>query len=205
MRLQSVISEEMLDQVREVSGKEIPDYVIACVGGGSNAIGSFYHYLDNKNVKLVAVEAAGKGVDSGETAATMVTGRPGVIHGSRTMLMQTDDGQITEPYSVSAGLDYPGIGPIHSYLHKTGRVLFDNVTDEEALQAAFRLTRLEGIVPALESAHALAWLAKHKFNKDDVVVVTISGRGDKDMDTYIKYMERTPQPLKGGSQWSLTI
>jgi tryptophan synthase beta chain len=188
-RLQSVISEEMLDQVREVSGKEYPDYVIACVGGGSNAIGSFFHYLDNNNVNLIAVEAAGKGVDSGETAATMMTGRPGVIHGSRTMLMQTDDGQITEPYSV--GLDYPGIGPIHSYLHKTGRVFFDNVTDDEALQAAFRLTRLEGIVPALESAHALAWLAKHKFNKEDVVVVTISGRGDKDMDTYIKYMERS--------------
>jgi tryptophan synthase beta chain len=192
-RLQSVISEEMLDQVREVSGKENPDYIIACVGGGSNAIGSFYHYLDNEQVKLIAVEAAGKGVESGETAATMVKGRPGVIHGSKTMLMQTDDGQITEPYSVSAGLDYPGIGPIHSYLHKTGRVVFDNVTDDEALEAAFRLTRVEGIVPALESAHALAWLAKHKFNKEDVVVVTVSGRGDKDMDTYIKYMEnRSP-------------
>jgi len=198
-RLQSVISEEMLVQVKEVSGNENPDYIIACVGGGSNAIGSFYHYLDNKDVKLVAVEAAGKGVDSGETAATMVTGRPGVIHGSRTMLMQTDDGQITEPYSVSAGLDYPGIGPIHSHLHKTGRVIFDNVTDDEALDAAFRLTRLEGIIPALESAHALAWLAKHKFKKDDVVVVTVSGRGDKDMDTYIRYMEdRPPSPLKGG-------
>jgi tryptophan synthase beta chain len=198
-RLQSVISEEMLDQVRELSGKEYPDYIIACVGGGSNAIGSFYHYLDNKSVKLIAVEAAGKGVDSGETAATMVKGRPGVIHGSRTMLMQTEDGQITEPYSVSAGLDYPGIGPIHSYLHQKGRVLFDNVTDDEALEAAYRLTRLEGIIPALESAHALAWLAKHKFNKDDVVVVTVSGRGDKDMDTYIRYMGRTPQPPQGGA------
>jgi len=191
-RLQSVISEEMLSQVREVSGKEDPDYIVACVGGGSNAIGSFYHYLDNKDVKLIAVEAAGKGVDSGETAATMVKGRPGVIHGSRTMLMQTEDGQITEPYSVSAGLDYPGIGPIHAFLHKTGRVVFDNVTDDEALEAAFRLTRLEGIVPALESAHALAWLGKHKFRRDDVVVVTISGRGDKDMDTYIRYMEAHP-------------
>lgn len=195
-RLQSVISEEMLDQVREISGKEDPDYIIACIGGGSNAIGSFYHYLDNEHVNLIAVEAAGKGVESGETAATMVTGRPGVIHGSRTMLMQTDDGQITEPYSVSAGLDYPGIGPIHSYLHKTGRVVFDNVTDDEALEAAFRLTRLEGIVPALESAHALAWLAKHKFNKEDVVVVTISGRGDKDMDTYIRYMENRPPNIE---------
>jgi tryptophan synthase beta chain len=191
-RLQSVISEEMQFQVREVTGKENPDYIIACVGGGSNAIGSFYHYLENNRVQLIAVEAGGKGVESGETAATMVTGRPGIIHGSRTMLMQTDDGQITEPYSVSAGLDYPGIGPIHSYLHKIKRVVFDNVNDDEALEAAFRLTRLEGIVPALESAHALAWLGKHKFKKDDVVVVTISGRGDKDMDTYIKYMENAP-------------
>jgi tryptophan synthase beta chain len=191
-RLQSVISEEMQFQVREVTGKENPDYIIACVGGGSNAIGSFYHYLENDRVQLIAVEAGGKGVESGETAATMVTGRPGVIHGSRTMLMQTDDGQITEPYSISAGLDYPGIGPIHSYLHKIKRVVFDNVNDDEALEAAFRLTRLEGIVPALESAHALAWLGKHKFKKDDVVVVTISGRGDKDMDTYIKYMENAP-------------
>jgi tryptophan synthase beta chain len=198
-RLQSVISEEMKFQVSEISGKADPDYVIACIGGGSNAIGSFYHYLNNEHVKLIAVEAGGKGVNSGETAATMVKGRPGVIHGSMTMLMQTEDGQITEPYSISAGLDYPGIGPIHSYLHKTNRVIFDNVDDNEALEAAFRLTRMEGIVPALESAHALAWLGKHKFKKDDVVVVTISGRGDKDMDTYIKYMENgPPSPLKGG-------
>jgi tryptophan synthase beta chain len=189
-RLQSVISEEMKTQVKEASGKEKPDYIIACIGGGSNAIGSFYHYLDDDTVKLVAVEAGGKGIESGETAATMVIGRPGIIHGSRTMLMQTDDGQITEPYSISAGLDYPGIGPIHSYLHKIKRVIFDNVNDDEALEAAFRLTRLEGIVPALESAHALAWLGKHKFLEDDVVVVTISGRGDKDMDTYIRYMEK---------------
>ncbi len=188
-RLQSVISEEMKIQVKEVSGHENPDYIIACVGGGSNAIGSFYHYLDDMRVKLIAVEAGGKGVTSGETAATMVTGRTGIIHGSRTMLMQTDDGQITEPYSISAGLDYPGIGPIHSYLHKIKRVIFDNVNDDEALEAAFRLTRLEGIVPALESAHALAYLSKHQFRKNDVVVVTISGRGDKDMDAYIKYME----------------
>ena len=188
-RLQAIISEEMQYQVREISGKDDPDYVIACIGGGSNAIGSFYHYLSKEQVKLIAVEAGGKGVSSGETAATMVIGRPGVLHGSMTMLMQTEDGQITEPYSISAGLDYPGIGPIHSYLHKINRVVFDNATDDEALEAAFRLTRLEGIVPALESAHALAWLGKHKFEKDDVVVVTISGRGDKDMDTYIKYME----------------
>jgi tryptophan synthase beta subunit len=188
-RLQSVISEEMKFQIKEISGKENPDYIIACVGGGSNAIGSFYHYLNDIRVRLIAVEAAGKGIESGETAATMVKGRPGIIHGSLTMLMQTADGQITEPYSISAGLDYPGIGPIHSYLHKVKRVIFDNVNDDEALEAAFRLTRLEGIVPALESAHALAWLAKHTFKQDDVVVVTISGRGDKDMDTYIKYME----------------
>jgi tryptophan synthase beta chain len=188
-RLQSVISEEMLLQVNEITGKENPDYIVACVGGGSNAIGSFYHYLSVENVKLIAVEAGGKGVDSGETAATMVKGRPGIIHGSRTMVMQTEDGQITEPYSISAGLDYPGIGPVHSYLHKIKRIKFGVADDAEALEAAFRLTRLEGIIPALESAHALAWLGKHNFRKDDVVVVTISGRGDKDMDTYIKYME----------------
>ena len=189
-RLQSVISEELRFQIKELTCKENPDYIIACVGGGSNAIGSFFHYLDDANVKLIAVEAGGKGVTSGETAATMVTGRPGIIHGSKTMLMQTDDGQITEPYSISAGLDYPGIGPVYPYLHKIKRVFFGNVTDDEALEAAFRLTRLEGIVPALESAHAVAWLGKHKFRKNDIVVVTISGRGDKDMNTYIKYMEK---------------
>jgi tryptophan synthase beta chain len=193
-RLQSVISEEMLFQVKEISGKENPDYIIACVGGGSNAIGSFYHYLKNEKVKLIGVEAGGRGIESGETAATLATGRVGIIHGSKTMLMQTADGQITEPYSISAGLDYPGIGPIHSYLNKTKRVFFDNVNDDEALEAAFRLTRLEGIVPALESAHALAWLGKHPFKKDDVVVVTISGRGDKDMETYIKYMDNPRNP-----------
>ncbi|HUX59139.1 MAG TPA: tryptophan synthase subunit beta [Bacteroidales bacterium] len=190
-RLQAVISAEMKLQVKQVTGKEDPDYIIACIGGGSNAIGSFYHYLNDDHVKLIAVEAGGKGVTSGETAATMVIGRPGIIHGSRTMLMQNDDGQITEPYSISAGLDYPGIGPIHSYLHKIKRVVFSHVTDDEALEAAFRLTRLEGIVPALESAHALAFLGKHKFSKDEVVVVTLSGRGDKDMDAYIKYMEES--------------
>jgi len=190
-RLQSVISEEMLSQVKEIAGKELPDYIIACVGGGSNAIGSFYHYLKTEKVQLIAVEAGGKGIDSGLTAATMVKGRPGIIHGSKTMLMQTDDGQITEPYSISAGLDYPGIGPVHSYLNKIQRVKFVNVDDNEALEAAFRLTRLEGIIPALESAHALAWLGKQHFNKEDVVVVTISGRGDKDMDTYIKYMQNS--------------
>lgn len=189
-RLQSVISEEMKKQIIENTGKENPDYIIACIGGGSNAIGSFYHYLNDDNVKMIAVEAGGKGVTSGETAATMVTGRPGIIHGSRTMLMQNDDGQILEPYSISAGLDYPGIGPIHSFLHKSGRVKFDNATDDQALRAAFRLTHLEGIVPALESAHALAYLEKCKFLKDDMVVVTLSGRGDKDMSAYIAFMEK---------------
>jgi tryptophan synthase beta chain len=187
-RLQSVISEEMKEQLKEQTGSEDPEYIIACVGGGSNAAGAFYHYLDRENVKLIAAEASGKGIDSGESAATMVLGRPGIIHGSRTMLMQDEDGQILEPYSVSAGLDYPGIGPIHSFLHKTGRALFEHITDDEALEAAFRLTRIEGIVPALESAHALAVLKKRKFAKNDVVVVNLSGRGDKDMAAYMKYM-----------------
>jgi tryptophan synthase beta chain len=191
-RLQSVISEELQYQVKDLSGKEYPDYVVACVGGGSNAIGSYYHYMKDEHVKLIAVEAGGKGIESGQTAATIAKGRTGIIHGSRTMLMQTEDGQITEPYSISAGLDYPGIGPVHSYLHKIKRVVFNHVNDDEALEAAFRLTRLEGIVPALESAHALAFLGKHKFKNEDVVIVTISGRGDKDMDTYIKYMESCP-------------
>jgi tryptophan synthase beta chain len=158
------------------------------VGGGSNAAGAFYHYLYNKKVKLIAVEASGKGIDSDESAATMVLGRPGIIHGSKTMLMQDEDGQILEPYSVSAGLDYPGIGPIHSFLHKTKRAIFEHITDDEALEAAFRLTRIEGIVPALESAHALAVLKKRQFGKNDVVVVNLSGRGDKDMAAYMKYM-----------------
>jgi tryptophan synthase beta chain len=188
-RLQSVISEELIWQLREMTGNSNPDYILACVGGGSNAAGIFYNYLDREEVKLVAVEASGKGIDTGESAATMVLGRPGVIHGSKTMLMQNEDGQITEPYSISAGLDYPGIGPQHAYLHQTGRAMFKHVTDEEAVEAAFRLTRLEGIVPALESAHALAVLGKMKFNQLDVVVVNLSGRGDKDMSTYMKYAD----------------
>jgi len=190
-RLQSVISEEMKWQLIEHTGRPEPDYVIACVGGGSNAAGSFYHYLNNENVNLIAVEAAGKGKDSGESAATIAIGSPGIIHGSRTILMQNDDGQITEPYSISAGLDYPGIGPLFAWLNKTGRVIFENATDDEALRAAFRLTRLEGIVPALEPAHALAILEKLKFRTEDVVVITLSGRGDKDMSAYMKYMQET--------------
>jgi tryptophan synthase beta chain len=189
-RLQSVISEEMKWQLREHTGKSEPDYIIACVGGGSNAAGSFYHYLKDENVKLIAVEAAGKGKDSGESAATIALGSPGVIHGSRTILMQNEDGQITEPYSISAGLDYPGIGPLFAWLNKINRVIFTYATDDEALEAAFRITRLEGIVPALEPAHALAILGKLNFGIDDIIVVTLSGRGDKDMSAYMKYMER---------------
>lgn len=190
-RLQSVISEEMKWQLKEQTGKENPDYIIACVGGGSNAAGAFYHYLNDEKVNLIAVEASGKGVDSGESAATMILGKPGVLHGSRTMLMQDEDGQVIEPYSISAGLDYPGIGPMHSYLFKTGRAIFDNATDDEALAAAFRLTRTEGIIPALESAHALAILDKRKFKPDDVVVVNVSGRGDKDLATYMRHMKES--------------
>ena len=162
-RLQSVISKEMKWQLKEQTGKEKPDYIIACVGGGSNAAGAFYHYLENESVRLIAVEAAGKGIDSGESAATIAIGSPGVIHGSRTVLMQDDDGQITEPYSISAGLDYPGIGPLFAWLNKRNRVLFESATDNEALEAAFLLSRLEGIIPALEPAHALAVLGKLKF------------------------------------------
>lgn len=185
-RLQSIISQETKRQVREQTGKELPDYVIACIGGGSNAAGSFYHFLDDESVRLVAVEAAGHGLDSGDTAASIARGSEGIIHGSRTMLMQTDDGQIVEPYSISAGLDYPGVGPLHSYLAATGRSTVLAATDDEALEAAKLITLREGIIPALESAHALAALPKLKFAKDDVVVVTVSGRGDKDMETYMK-------------------
>jgi tryptophan synthase beta chain len=188
-RFQSVISKEIKKQLKEKLGKENPDYIVACVGGGSNAIGAFYHFLENKKVKLIAVEAAGKGVESGHTAATMVKGKPGIIHGSKTMLMQNEDGQITEPYSISAGLDYPGAGPVHSHLFETGRAKFVNATDEEALKAGFLLCKLEGIIPALESAHALAHLEKLNAKKNEIVVVNLSGRGDKDLATYIDKMK----------------
>jgi tryptophan synthase beta chain len=178
-------------QLKEKTGRDYPDYVIACVGGGSNAAGSYYHYLDNEKVKLIAVEASGKGIDSGYSAATMVLGRPGILHGSRSMVMQDADGQITEPYSISAGLDYPGVGPIHSHLNKTGRAIFRHATDEEAMEAAFQLTKTEGIIPALETAHALAILKRIKFNLDDIVALCLSGRGDKDLDTYIRYMDES--------------
>lgn len=187
-RFQAVISEEMRVQLKEKTGKENPDAVIACVGGGSNAVGTFYHFLDEDSVRIIEAEAAGLGVDSGESAATSILGTEGIIHGCRTLLMQTEDGQIVEPYSISAGLDYPGIGPLHAHLIKTGRAEVVPITDQQALDAAFTLTRLEGIIPALESSHALAVLEVLKFKPTDVVVVTVSGRGDKDMDTYIKAM-----------------
>ncbi len=186
-RFQSIISEEVKNQLKTAEGTENPDYVIACVGGGSNAAGAFYHYLADENVKLIAVEAAGLGVDSGESAATSVLGRKGIIHGSKTLLMQTEDGQITEPYSISAGLDYPGVGPMHAHLFERGRAEFIAITDDEAMQAGINLTRTEGIIPAIESAHAFAVLDKKKFSPNDIVVLNLSGRGDKDLNTYIKY------------------
>ncbi|MET3732540.1 tryptophan synthase subunit beta [Moheibacter stercoris] len=186
-KFQSVISDEIQNQLLEKEGRKNPDLVIACVGGGSNAAGAFYHFLDEKEVKLVAVEAAGKGIHSGETAATSVLGKVGIIHGSKTLLMQTEDGQITEPYSISAGLDYPGIGPMHAHLCESKRAEFESVTDDEAMQAGMELIQLEGIIPAIESAHAFAALKKIQLNAEDVVVVNLSGRGDKDLATYINY------------------
>lgn len=186
-RFQSVISAETRSQLLEKTGRETPDYAIACVGGGSNAMGMFYHFLADEQVQLIAAEAAGKGVESGHSAATSVLGKEGVLHGSRTILMQTDDGQVVEPYSISAGLDYPGIGPQHAFLHKIGRVKYVSITDDEAMQAGLLLTRLEGIIPAIESAHALAQLGKMSFKPSDNVVLCLSGRGDKDLDNYMKY------------------
>lgn len=182
---QSVISEEITAQLQEQCGRPDPDYVVACIGGGSNAAGAFYHFIDRPQVKLIAVEAAGLGVDSGKTAASILRGTEGIIHGSRTLLIQTPDGQIEEPYSISAGLDYPGIGPLHAHLAQTGRTEVLAATDSQALSAASTLTRLEGIIPALESAHALAALDIRQFKPDDIVVINLSGRGDKDMQTYM--------------------
>lgn len=187
-RFQSIISKEMKTQLQEKTGRNYPDKIIACVGGGSNAAGAFYHYLENDNVELIAVEADGLGIASGKTAATTQVGSEGIIHGSKTLLMQNSEGQITEPYSISAGLDYPGVGPLHAYLFKSGRGTFLGATDQEALEAAYELTQLEGIIPALESAHALAVLNKIAFNPKENVVVNLSGRGDKDMETYIKML-----------------
>ena len=186
-RLQSVISKEIKVQLMEKEGRDYPDYLVACVGGGSNAAGTIYEYLDNEKVKIVLAEAGGKGVESGESAATIHLGTTGVLHGCRTLLMQTEDGQITEPYSISAGLDYPGIGPVHAHLASTKRAQVFAINDDEALRAAFELTRNDGIIPALESAHALAALEKVTFASDEVVVLTLSGRGDKDLETYFRY------------------
>jgi tryptophan synthase beta chain len=204
-RFQSIISEEIRWQLKEQTGSELPTHVLACVGGGSNAAGAFYHFLEEPTVQLVAVEAAGHGVHSGLSAATTQLGKPGVLHGSKSLVMQTEDGQVVEPHSISAGLDYPGIGPLHANLYDSGRGVFLSATDEEALQAAFNLAQKEGIIPALESSHALASLeflnpvkakkteapipAKAMFKKDSTVVVCLSGRGDKDMATYMKAME----------------
>lgn len=187
-RFQSVISEEIKTQLLEQTGKENPDYVLACVGGGSNAAGAFYHFLDEESVKLVAVEAAGCGISSGMSAATTQLGKPGILHGSKSLLMQTDDGQVIEPHSISAGLDYPGIGPLHAHLYESGRGIFLSATDKKALAAAFELCKLEGIIPALESAHALHALKMINFRREDVVVVCLSGRGDKDLETYMKHL-----------------
>lgn len=186
-RFQSVISAEIQTQLFEKEGRKNPDYVIACVGGGSNAAGAFYHFLDDSNVQLIAVEAAGKGIDSGESAATSTLGKTGIIHGSKTLLMQSEDGQITEPYSISAGLDYPGIGPLHAHLFTSGRAEFAAATDNEAMQAGLELCKTEGIIPAIESAHALAVLEQRQFGTNDIVVINLSGRGDKDLNTYISY------------------
>jgi len=186
-KFQSVISKEIKSQLTQEIGNPFPDYVIACVGGGSNAAGAYYHFLDDEHVHLIGVEAAGHGIESGESAATTALGRIGVLHGSKSLLMQTEDGQVIEPYSISAGLDYPGIGPLHSHLFDTGRVLFLNATDDEAMNAGIELSRLEGIIPAIESAHAVAVLRKMELDSDDVVVINLSGRGDKDLETYIKW------------------
>ena len=186
-RFQSVISEEIMGQLEEKEGQNAPDYIVACVGGGSNAAGAYYHFLENPAVGIIAVEAAGKGIHSGESAATSALGRTGIIHGSKTLLMQTDDGQITEPYSISAGLDYPGVGPMHAHLYASGRGEFISVTDDSAMQAGLLLSKLEGIIPAIETSHALAIFNNRPFKPNDIVVVNLSGRGDKDLDTYIDY------------------
>jgi len=186
-RFQSVISEEIKWQLKEKEGREYPDYVVACVGGGSNAAGAYYHFLDNTDIGIIAVEAAGKGIDSGESAATSALGKVGIIHGSKTLLMQTEDGQITEPYSISAGLDYPGVGPMHANLYTSGRGEFISITDADAMSAGLMVSKLEGIIPAIESSHAFAIFETRKFHEDEVVVVNLSGRGDKDLDTYIEY------------------
>jgi tryptophan synthase beta chain len=193
-RFQSVISEEIKKQLKEQTGDELPSHIIACVGGGSNAAGAFYHFLDELHVELVAVEAAGHGIHSGMSAATTQLGKPGVLHGSRSLVMQTEDGQVVEPHSISAGLDYPGIGPLHAHLYDSGRATFLSATDDEALKAAFQLAKLEGIIPALESAHALVALEQLQLNEKNTVIICLSGRGDKDLAAYMKAMDLIPSP-----------
>ena len=188
-RFQSVVSEEIKWQLNVAEGTENPDYVVACVGGGSNAAGAYYHFLDDERVGLIAVEAAGKGVETGESAATSILGKEGIIHGSKTLLMQTKDGQIKEPYSISAGLDYPGVGPMHAHLYTSKRAEFIPVTDDEAMTAGLTLSQLEGIIPAIETAHAFAIFENKAFKPNDIVVVCLSGRGDKDLNTYIDYFK----------------
>lgn len=186
-RFHAVISKEIKYQLKEKTGKENPDYVLACVGGGSNAIGAYYHFIGEPNVKLIGLEAGGHGINSGKSAATLALGKEGVLHGSRSLVMQTEDGQVIEPHSVSAGLDYPGIGPVHAYLHQTSKAAYHSVTDSEAMYAGLECSRMEGIIPAIETAHALAFLPKLQAKKDDTVVVNLSGRGDKDLKTYIEW------------------
>ena len=190
-RFQAVISAEVQNQLESLEGRNYPDHVVACVGGGSNAAGIYYHYLEDKRVNIIAVEAAGKGIDTGESAATSALGKEGIIHGSKTLLMQTPDGQITEPYSISAGLDYPGVGPMHAHLFRSGRAEFVSITDDEAMTAGLELSQLEGIIPAIETAHAFALFEQRPFGPEEVVVVNLSGRGDKDLNTYIDYFKLT--------------
>ena len=188
-RFQSVISEETKAQLTEIEGRDYPNHLIACVGGGSNAAGLYYHFLDDLRVNIIAVEAAGKGIDSGESAATSALGKEGIIHGSKTLLMQTDDGQITEPYSISAGLDYPGVGPMHAHLFRSKRAEFISIPDQEAMDWGLTLSQMEGIIPAIETAHAFAVLDARKFGPDEIIVFNCSGRGDKDLETYIDYFK----------------
>ena len=195
-RFQSIISKEIKEQLLEQAGRENPDYVIACVGGGSNAAGTFYHFVNEKDVKIIAAEAGGFGVNSGKSAATTFLGTLGVLHGSKSLVMQTEDGQVIEPHSISAGLDYPGIGPFHANLFREQRAEFFSVNDDEALQSAFELTKLEGIIPALESAHALSVLDKKEFDENDIVVICLSGRGDKDMETYLKKLDEESEKME---------
>jgi tryptophan synthase beta chain len=186
-RFQSIISEEIRYQLKEKTGSELPTKLVACVGGGSNAAGTFYHYLDQESVQLIGVEASGLGVKTGETAATTFAGTEGILHGSKSLVMQTKEGQVIEPYSISAGLDYPGIGPLHAHLFKTQRAVFIDITDEDAMKAGIFLSRKEGIIPAIETAHAFAALDRLALHAEDVVVINCSGRGDKDLDTYIQW------------------